>query len=292
LPQIHRRHRHLGGDRQRRVFAQQGAHRLFAQRPLLRQQRNQRRRDPALAFLRRQPQQPHIFAIRTGRLLPRQRVVGPAKRHARIQIVAIHVAGERPRLAHQPVDHVPIVDAMLALATQTLHRLHQRAGVPHLDRLCADPQFHLLTDQTRRHRVRILLDLDRAPLAHARPLALQRVQPLPRQATQAIAFLCETLLTPRVPLRHHRQHHRPVFFPTGEVPAATQQQRLVQLLLEPPMPLLAIAILVTARRVGCFATQTIMVEQPLVLGRILFGAAFVVHRQGHAIRAVTLRHSP
>ena len=47
-----------------------------------------------------------------------QRVVGHAEPARREQLLAVAVVRERPRLAHQPVDHVPVVDAVLAPATQ------------------------------------------------------------------------------------------------------------------------------------------------------------------------------
>ena len=47
----------------------------------------------------------------------------------------------------------------------------------------------------------------------------------------------------------HRPHELPVHLPTGEVPAAPQEQRLLQRLLEPPVSLLAVPVLVSAGRV-------------------------------------------
>ena len=64
-------------------------------------------------------------------------------------------------------------------------------------------RFDPLPDQTRRHRIRVLLHLDRAALAYPRPLPLERLQPLPRQRTQPRLFLGEFLLPSRVPARHH-----------------------------------------------------------------------------------------
>jgi len=124
---------------------------LRAQRLPLVQQLRQHLLDPPLAFLGGQVQQPHILPVRTPRLLRHQGVVRPPVRHRRVQLLPVHVAGERPGLAHQPVDHVPVVDAVLPLAAQPLHRLHALLGVPHLDRLGADPRLDLLADQSRRH---------------------------------------------------------------------------------------------------------------------------------------------
>ncbi len=56
--------------------------------------------------------------------------------------------------------------------------------------------------------------------------------------------------------------------------------------LELPMALLAITVLVAARRVGCFSRQTIMRQQGLVLLRENFRVAIRMHRQRQPIRAV------
>jgi hypothetical protein len=222
--------------------------------------------------------------------LRRQRVVGSPIRHARVQIFAVHVPRKRPRLTHQPIDHVSIVDPVLALATQPLHRLHPLARIPHLDLVGADACFHALSPETRWHRVRILLYLDRAPLAHTHPLPLQRLQPLRRQRTQPRLLLGKLFLPTRVSPRHLRQHELPVFFLTREIPAATQQQRLLHRLLEMPMGRLHIAILMAAGRVGCLTLQAIMRQQRPILGRELVGLTIVVDCQRHPVRAMALRH--
>jgi hypothetical protein len=188
---------------------------------MLVQELRQRFLDTRLPLLGRQVQKPHVLPVRPPRLLLHQRVVGPPIRHTRVQVLAVHIARERPGLAHQPVDHVAIVDPVFRLATQPFHRLHQRTRVPHLDLLgtaaCLDP----LPTQTRRHRVGVLLHLDRRPLAHPYPLTLQRLQPTRRQRTQPRLLLGKLRRAARVPPDHQRTHELPVLLPAGEVPAAT-----------------------------------------------------------------------
>ncbi|HEY2418879.1 MAG TPA: hypothetical protein VGH84_13230 [Steroidobacteraceae bacterium] len=253
------------------------------------QQLDQGRLDATLSFLGRQVQQAQVFPVGTWRLLLLQPIVRPPKRHARIQLFPEHVPRKGARLAHQPLDHMPIIDPVLALATQSLHRLHERARVPHLDRVRTDPRFHLLAKQARRHRVGVLLHLNRAALADAHPLPLDRLQALRRQRLQHRFLLGELLLPPPIPSRHHRQHEVPVLLATRKIAAATQQQRLVQLLLETPMRLLAVAVLVTTRRVRRLGHQPVMQQQGQVVPRIRVRAALVVDRQGHAVGAMPLR---
>ncbi len=236
-------------------------------------------------------QELQVLPVRTARLLLLQRIVSTPERSRRIQILAIHVAGEGARLPHQPVDHVPIIDAMLRLAAQPFHRLHPRTGIPHLDRLGAAAGLDQLAAQPRRHRVSVLLHPNRGALAHPHPLALQRFQSLRRQRTQLPLLLRERRAAARVAAGHHVAHELPVRLAAGEVAAATQQQFLRQHLLETPMRLLAIAILMAAVGVGGLGRQAVVTQQRLVACRVLFRMAVVMHRQGQAIGAMPLRHA-
>jgi hypothetical protein len=85
-------------------------------------------------------------------------------------------------------------------------------------------------------------------------------------------------------------HKRRVLLPAGKVAVATHQQGLIQGPLELPMALLAIPVLVAARRVGRFAEQTIMAQQSLVLLRENFQVAVGMHRQCQTIGAVPQGH--
>ena len=106
----------------------------------------------------------------------------------------VAVVHKRPRLAHQPVDHVTIIDPVLAAATQTRHPLHTLLRVPHLDLLGADPRLHPLTDQTARHRVDVALDMNRAAPVHTHRPPLARFQTPRRQRPQQRQLLGQTLL--------------------------------------------------------------------------------------------------
>ena len=184
-----------------------------------------------------------------------------------------------------------IVDAVLRLTTQSLHRLHQCARVPHLDLLAADACFQPLAFQSRRHRVGVLLYLDRGPLAHAHTLTLQGFQAPTRQRPQPRLLCRELRAAATIPPRHQRTHELPVFLPAREITTATQHQLLIQRLLETPMPLFAIAVLVPAVRIGRLGGDTVVSHQRLIARRVLLGIAFVIHRQRHAVRAMTLRHA-
>jgi hypothetical protein len=155
-----------------------------AERSLLTEQAGQGSIHAALALPRRQRQDLHILpAGHALRLRPRQLVVGLAKPAGRKQVRLIGIAGKGPGLALQPVDHVPIIDAMLVLATQTRHCHLQLVRVPHLDQLQAYAGLHPLADQPGRHRVGVALHADRAPLAHLHRQTRQTLQTSRRQLT-------------------------------------------------------------------------------------------------------------
>jgi hypothetical protein len=176
----------------------------------------------------------------------------------------VAVVHERSRLADQPVDHVPVFDPVLASTTQTRQPLHTLPGVPHLDLLHADPRLHPLPDQAARHRIHVVLHMNRAATVHTHRPPLARFQTPARQRTQLRQLLGQTLLSARVELLEQPAQERLILRPAGEVPAATQQQRLLQRPLELPMALLAVPVLVGLARLDRLAPQTVVPQQPLV----------------------------
>jgi hypothetical protein len=57
------------------------------------------------------------------------------------------------------------------------------------------------------------------------------------------------------------------------------------------MGLFAIPVLVSAGGIGGLGLESVMPQQRLVLRRVLLRVAVVMHRQGHAIGAMPLRHT-
>lgn len=137
-----------------------------AQGPPFPQQPLQHLLDSAFRLPGRQLQDPQVLLHRSRRLLPDQRVVRPPKVARRKQVRLVAVVGKRSRLADQPVDHVPVFDPVLATAPQPGQPLDTLLRVPHLDLLHADPRLHPLPDQSRRHRVHVVLHMNRAAPVH------------------------------------------------------------------------------------------------------------------------------
>jgi len=153
---------------------------------------------------------------------------------------------------------------MLAAATQTRQTFHTLLRVPHLDLLRADPRLHPLADQPARHRIRVALDMDRAAPVHPHRPALARLQTPAWQRTQQRQLLRQTLLPVAVELLEQPAQERLVDGSALEVPAAAQQQRLLQGPLEPVMALLAVAVLVALARLDRLALQAVVPQQTLV----------------------------
>ena len=290
--QIHCRHLDQCRQRQIGVTLHQGLHCRAVQRPAFRQQLGQGTVHRAFATLGRQLQNLQVCPARQpfGQG-PQQLVICLTKTARRKQVRLVTVARKRPGFAHQPVDHMAVIDAVFVLATQPRQGHLQLLRVPHLDRLGAHARFQPFPFQTRRHRVDVVLHPDRAPLADLDRQPHQALQATCRQGRQLRQLLGQPLTTPRVTSFLHRVQKPLVVHATGKIPAATQQQRLLDSLLETPMALLAVAVLVATRRVRRFRRHPIVRhERPVVLGE-RFRIAVRMHRQGHPIRAMPSWHA-
>jgi hypothetical protein len=87
-------------------------------------------------------------------------------------------------------------------------------------------------------------------------------------------------------------HKLRVRLPAGKIPAAAQHQRLVQRLLETPVPLFDVPVLVGMVRLDLLAAQTVMSQQRLITLAELLALRQVVHRRAQAIGPVPSRHTP
>jgi hypothetical protein len=121
-----------------------------------------------------------ILLDRTLRLLGQQPVVGQPEAARREQVVAVAVVGEGARLAHQPVNDVPVLDALLAAATQARQAFHLLWGVPNVEVVGMEARLDPFADQPARDRVRVAANVDRAAAIHAHRHTLAGVEPLGR----------------------------------------------------------------------------------------------------------------
>jgi hypothetical protein len=244
-----------------------------------------------LVVPRRQVQDPQVLLVGRAGLGSRQRVVGPPEGARREQLLPVAVLGERPRLAHQPVDDVAVVHPALAPPAQPRQHLDPPLGVPDLQVLDEQPHLHLLADQPAGHRVAVAADVDQAALVHPRPQPLARLEPPRRQGPQHRHLLRQPRPPAGVQLRQQLPQEGHVGVAVGEVPAAAQPQCLVHRLLKAAVPLLDVAVLVGVARLGLLAGQPVVGQQRLVAAGELLGVRQVVDRRAQAVGAVPLRHA-
>jgi hypothetical protein len=209
-------------------------------------------------------QDPQVLLRRPLRMPLAQEVVGQAEAARREQVPPVAIVGERPRLAHQPVDHVAVLDAVLAASPQTRQRLHQPLRVPHLDPLGIQPGLDPLADETARHRVGVAQDVDRAARVHPQQEPPARLEAVLRQGTQQRQLLRQPLPPAGVELLEQPTQERLVVRPADEVPAAAQHEGLVQRPLELPVALLHVAVLMGMGRLDRLAHEAVVPQQRLV----------------------------
>jgi len=141
------------------------------------QQLLQNHLDPHLALTRRQVQDAQVLLGRTLRTLLDQSVIDETKAARRKQILTIAIVGKGPRLAYQPVDEVPVVDAVVAPATQTRQTFDLSLGIPDLDVVGVQTRLDPFADQPAGHRVGVASDVEGAATIHTHPQAFARLQP-------------------------------------------------------------------------------------------------------------------
>lgn len=141
----------------------------------------QGRLDTAFTLPRRQVENLDILLGRSFRLLGHQCVIGQSKATAGEQFVPVAVLGKRPRLAYQPRDDVPIVDALLAPTTQPRQPLDLSLGIPHLQVSHMHPHFHPLANEPTVDRVGVAQHVDCTAAINPHRQTLAHVEPVRRQ---------------------------------------------------------------------------------------------------------------
>jgi hypothetical protein len=177
---------------------------------------------------------------------------------------------------------------MLVPTTQPRQCLDALLRVPDLDVLHVQPHFHGLANQTARHGVGVPLHMEQTPRIHLGLHTLARFQPPRGQAPQQAPFLGQTLQAAGIELHAQLPQIVRIGLTAGKIPAATQQQRLLQRLREAVVTLLDIAVLVRLPRLDLLADQIVMRQQALVTLRERPAVAHVVDCRTQAIGAMTL----
>jgi hypothetical protein len=114
--------------------------------------------------------------------------------------------------AHQPVDHVPVVDSVLPLPAKARNPFNVLAREPDFQHLGVEANVYSFANQAAVHRVRVSVHVDRAAGADSNPRSFVALQPGRRERTQQGLFLGEAFLA--ACYRHKGAFHRLAFFAT------------------------------------------------------------------------------
>lgn len=294
-PVVHRQihiHDHDVGYRRGALSLAQGlGHRVDIGWAALVEQEPQRLVHAAFSLLRGQVEQRQVVLDHAAGPPVLQHVVGHAEPTGREHRIAVAILLERSGLAHQPVDDMAVLDAMLASAPESRQRVQLPGPVPDVEGLGPDVDIHLFPDQSAGQRVGVAADMDRAPGIDPGLEPSRHLQPASRQGRQHGHFLMNTLLSIGIASGHELLEERLVVASAGEITAPPQHQSLVDGLLEAVVTLLDVAILVGLSRLDRLAFEAIMREQCLISPGEQLGFGSVVDRGGQAIGAVSPRDS-
>jgi hypothetical protein len=159
---------------------------------------------------------------------------------------------------------VAVVDPVLTPPPQAGHFLHPLLGVPDLDPLGVQPGLDPLADEPAGHRVGVALHPDGAARLHPHPQPLARLQAARRQRPQQGLLFGQVGLTAGVELGEQLPQEGGVGIAASEIPAAPQQEGLVQGLLEAVVPLLHVPVLVALAGLDGLPLEPVVAQQGLV----------------------------
>ena len=251
------------------------------------EQEPQRLVHAAFSFLRGQEEDCQVVLDHAARPPVLQEVVSHPEPAGGEHRVAVAVLLERPGLAHQPVDDVAVLDAMLASASESRQGVELSGPVPDLENFGPDMNIHLFADQTAGQRIGVAADMDRAPGIDPGLEPASHLQPASRQRRQHGHFLTKTLPSVGIASGHELLEERLRVATTGEITAAPKHQGLGDGLLEAVMTLFDVAILVGLSWLDRLAFELVMRQQPLVSTSERFGLWIAVDRGGQAIGAMS-----
>jgi hypothetical protein len=115
---------------------------------------------------------------------------------------------------------VPVVDAVLAPATQPGTAFDEALAVPDLEVVGVQANLDPFADQAARHRVGVAANVEGAPRIHSHFEALACVDPLGRQRPQHGQLLRQPCLPALIALGEQLLQERFISRPAGKVAAA------------------------------------------------------------------------
>ena len=167
----------------------------------------------------------HVLLTGATRHRLLQGVVRHAEPAGREQILSVPIVLERPGLPHQPVDHVPVVDAVLFAPHLPRQSIDFLLAVPDFQVVGLHADVDPFADQPAVDRVHVPLHPDQTSRIDTHSEALNPVVANARQSVQPRGFLRETCLSAGVASRDQLAEKTGVFLAMGELPASPQHQR-------------------------------------------------------------------
>lgn len=224
-------------------------------------------------------------------MLLQQQIVSHAKMAGGKHLFAVLVVLERIWLPHQRIDHMAVIDRGVPAADQTRHPLNENTLMTDLQKLRADFHIDVAIDQPAGHGIHVLPHADRAAFAHANPAEhLISLQPTGGQTAELFLFLGKAVLAMAVRPGDQVFHERQVIFAAEKVPAASQQEGLIDPPLQMSVGRFHIAVLVGRADVGSLRLEAVVIHQgPIALG-VDLAIGQVVDRRAQAVRAMPFRH--
>jgi len=144
--QIHIHDHHVSHRRRALTPVENLGHRLGIGHPSRVEQEPQRIVNSAFSFLRGQVEDRQIVLDQATGPPVLQGVVGHPEPAGREHRIAVAVLLERPRLADQPVDHMAIIDPMLASPSEPGQCVDLPRPVPDVEGLGPDMNIYLFAD--------------------------------------------------------------------------------------------------------------------------------------------------
>jgi hypothetical protein len=285
--QIHINDQDIGHCQGSLTLAEGLGHRLGVGWAAVVEQEPQRLVHAAFSFLRGREEDRQVILDHAAGPLVLQEVVSHPEPAGGEHRIAVAVLLERSGLAHQPVDEVAVLDAMLAPASESRQGVDLSGPVPDVEGFGPNVDVHLFADQPAGQRVGVAADVDRAARIDPRFEPSGHLQPARRQGRQHGHFFSETLLSVGIASGHELLEEPLIVASAGEIAAASEHQGLVDGLLETVMTLLDVTILVGLSRLDRLAFELVMREQSLVSASEHLGLWVAVDRGGQAIGAVS-----
>ena len=185
-------------------------------------------------------------------------VIGQTEPRGREEVLAIGIAGERSRLSHQRIDHVPVMHRVLVPADEPRQRVGEEVRVPDLDAVSVEPGFHPRADQPAMYRVGTAVDVDQTSRIDAATHLEATGQTDVGQTLQRRDLFGDAITPTLIANRDNFLQEVRVLFAAGKVPTATHQQRLIDSGFEVVVRRFRIAILVRLPDVDPLTRQTVV----------------------------------